>query len=92
MANHITVDISTLKEVKVIKEECYCCYLEDGWNGKCNACQKKDLRGKVKKEIQLEEEVLQNKINETLDSKYLYKDDTWKGRIVSKILRKLLNL
>lgn len=92
MNDSVAINITTLKEVVVKKEDCYCCYLEDGWNGKCNACQKKDLRGKVKKVIQLEEEVLQNKITETLDSKYLYQDNTWKGRIVGRLLRKLLSL
>ncbi len=91
MANHIAVDISTLTEVKVIKEDCYCCYLEDGWNGKCNACQKYNTQVKVKKEVELAEEVkaLQNKFNQTRDPTYFYQDDGWKGRIVSRLLRKL---
>jgi hypothetical protein len=91
MDNYVVIDITTLKEVKVDEEKCYCCYLEDGWHGKCNACQQKDKRKKEKKEIELVDELkeLQDKFHQTRDSKYFYQNDHWKGRIVSKLLRRL---
>ena len=91
MDNSVAINISELREVKVVKEECYCCYLEDGWNGKCNACQQKDKREKVKKEVELADELkqLQDKFNQTRDPKYFYQTDDGKGRIISKLLRRL---
>jgi hypothetical protein len=91
MSDSIAINISTLKEVVIKKEECYCVYLENGWNGKCNACQNYNKQEKMKKEVELVEEVkaLQNKLHETRDPKYFYQDDNWKGRIIGKLLRKL---
>ena len=92
MTDSVSIEISTLKEVIVVEKECYCCYLEDGWNGKCNACQQEDKRAKEKKEKQFQEELkqLQKKLIETENDIYFFQDDNEKGRIVSKLLRSLI--